>query len=147
MALAAERSTARHLDDIAAFWAEFICEEEPRKTSTPEFKANKICCQDPIYQDMAEISYQSENSMTKQNSFDFAIPDHPLLLEDPPLKSNKSMMSSTESSEQHQELQRDIRVGLGTKKTGEKLEKHEGGKVVINARPPVVVAAPLAEKM
>ena len=96
---------------------------------------------------MAEICYQSEQSMTKQNSFDFAIPDHPLLLEDPPLKSNKSMMSSTESSEMHQELQRDIRVGLGTKKTGEKLEKHEGGKVVINARPPVVVAAPLAEKM
>ena len=44
MALAAERSTARHLDDVAAFWAEFICEEGPRKASAPEFKANKICC-------------------------------------------------------------------------------------------------------
>jgi hypothetical protein len=44
MALAAERSTARHLDDIAAFWSEFICEEELRKPSAQEFKPNKYCC-------------------------------------------------------------------------------------------------------
>ena len=76
MALAAERSTARHLDDIAAFWTEFICEEEPRKPSAQEFKPNKYCCQDPIYQEKAEIIFsQSERSMTKVNSVDFAIPD------------------------------------------------------------------------
>ena len=87
--------------------------------------------------------------MTKVNSVDFAIPDDldHLLLDAPPLKSNKSMNSTSEGSEMHQELQRDIRVGLGGRKTGEKTEKIEGGKVVINARPPVAAAASLATKM
>lgn len=91
--------------------------------------------------------------MTKVNSVDFAIPDDldHLLLDAPPLKSNKSMNSTSEGSEMHHELQRDIRVGLGGRKTGEKTgektEMIEGGKVVINARPPVVVAASLATKM
>ena len=87
--------------------------------------------------------------MTKVNSVDFAIPDDldHLLLDAPPLKSNKSMNSTSEGSEMHHELQRDIRVGLGGRKTGEKTEKIEGGKVVINARPPVAAAASLATKM
>ena len=85
--------------------------------------------------------------MTKVNSVDFAIPDGDLLLDLPPLKSNKSVMSTSESSEQHQELQRDIRVGMGNRKAEEKREIREGARVVINAKPPVVVGALPAEKM
>lgn len=85
--------------------------------------------------------------MRKVNSVDFAIVDNNLLLDLPPLKSNKSVKSTSESSEQHQLLQRDVRVGMGSKKPEEKRKICEGAKVVINARPPVVVGALPAEKM
>ena len=85
--------------------------------------------------------------MRKVNSVDFAIVDNNLLLDLPPLKSNKSVKSTSESSEQHQLLQRDVRVGMGSKQPEEKRKICEGAKVVINARPPVVVGALPAEKM
>jgi len=155
VALAAERSAADHLDDIADFWCEFINEgeskmreEEPRLRR--EINSEKIYCQKP------EIIYEAESSsICKVNSMDQADPDRDDLLEMPPLRSNKSMSTAASSDLQDQQQQQSskhhkskgFKGSCGGKRGNERRGEEPKGKVVIAAKPaPVVAALAAAEK-
>ena len=152
VALAAERASAEKLDDIASFWNEFINEGEPleRATESPKlrrgFVSEKINCGKP------EIYYEaSESSMIKVKSVNEGIPDpdRDNLLDNPPLRSNKSMSTEAESndlqeqqwqqSSKHHQKSKGFKGGCGGKRSG----GEERGKVIIEAKPAAVVP-PLA---
>ena len=152
VALAAERASAEQLDDIASFWNEFINEGEPvvREAEMPSLRraivSEKTYCAKP------EIIYEaSESSMMKVKSVNEGIPDPDRddLLDNPPLRSNKSMSTEAESNDlQEQQLQQSskhhhkskgFKGGCGNNRCG----GENKGKVIIEAKPAPIVP-PLA---
>ena len=144
MALAAERSCAGQLDDIADFWCEFINEEEPvRREAEPTLRrainSEKTYCEKPT------IIYESESSsMNKVNSMTEGIPDPDRddLLDMPPLRSNKSMSTAADSndlqdqqqSSKHQHHKSKGFKGGNRKGRNECWGEEPKGKVVISAK-------------
>ena len=153
VALAAERASAEHLDDIASFWNEFINEGEPIVRREPEHPALRRKVEsEKTYCEKPEIIYEaSESSMIKVKSVNESIPDPDRddLLDAPLLRSNKSMSTEAESndlqeqqwqqSSKHHHKSKGFKGGCGNNRCG----GEDMGRVVISAKP-APVAPPLA---
>ena len=146
VALAAERSQAAHLDNIAGFWSEWINEEEVEEPVTLR-RGHVTSQRQPNIK--STIIYEKEDDIAKVHSMDESHPDPDLDLLEPPLRANKSLSTAADSNDldlqdqQHlphkqHKVFKDSYYCEGGKLNGE--ESMPEGEVVINAKPAGVVA-------
>lgn len=154
VALAAERCQSSHLDNIAGFWEEWV-NEEVEEEGVKNLKSKAQSQRQPI---ISTTIYEKEDiDICKVRSMDEGLPDPDLDLlqiDDPPLRSSKSMSTEADSNDLTlQEQQQQMHQGLGKGFRGNKggyyrcddakyrNESEPKGEVVINAKPAGVIAA------
>jgi len=149
VALAAERTAAASFDDLAAFWEEFVNEEEEPKEETPQVLKKGKVVSHQIISKKPIVTYLDSSIAKVRSVGEDCDPDLDLLLCEPPLKSTKSASTAASSDLQEQQQSKKHHMHKGFKGNNMRwgTEKEEKGKVIINAVPAGVITPAAPAKM